>query len=448
MKTSLFAGFLALAATVIAEPLPVVSDVAIAQEGTTAVITYSIDRAPAIVTLSLSVDGVVDDELASAAYGDVFRVVETAGSHTINLRIRKTRLRDQIVPNVKATVTAWPLSRPPDYMVVDLAENATDRVRYYASTNTLPGGLFANLAYRTTKLVMRLIRAKGVAWEMGGGGENAYIKVNKNNADFLATERIHPVELDADYWMGVFELTQSQYREVTGSWPSGVRFTVERDLRPVEGLSYSALRHVNSQGDDTLAYYPAAPGDKSFLGKLRNRTGLDFDFPGEAQWEFACRAGIGIGKFNTGLGYTKSDADYGMPAEYKAVFPGRVNWTQPDRNKASSSPTPDEAGTARVGSYAPNSFGLYDMHGNVREWCLDWFAVDITQLNGAVNAAGVNYANGEAVADLRRITRGGHWEGTSDNARSAVRTKEFETTASSAYGFRVACPLAVAADNQ
>ena len=87
-------------------------------------------------------------------------------------------------------------------------------------------------------------------------------------------------------------------------------------------------------------------------------------------------------------------------------------------------------GTAVVGSYAPNSWGLYDMHGNVWEWCLDWYAADIAGLGGAVNMA----------AGTSRVQRGGSWNNDAGNCRAARRNDNAPANRNNDIGFRLALP--------
>ena len=442
MKTSVLSLLFSLAAGGTFAALPTVSNVRLTQSGSTVTIRYSLDSAPAIVTCDLEAGGeIVSSDVLANATGDVNCKVTSVGEHAVVWKIRNSPFKDRKIANVRANVKAWSLKRPPDYMVADL-DNEND-IRYYASSNSLPGGLFGNEAYRKSKLVMRLIRAAGVPWNMGNAGEcNAY---GSNYRDPEA-EKLHRVVLDRDYWIGVFEVTQAQWSKFL---TNGSSLKTEGEMRPVESVSYNAVRHANSQDDNTLAYYPAKPGDKSFLGLLRTKTGLQFDLPGEAQWEFACRAGTGEGEFNTGYRMSNqygTDNSHGDHPNYPGVFPGRiqVNVTPANLTTISSAVGPTN-GTAIVGSYPPSKWGTYDMHGNVAEMCLDWYAADITGLNGAVNADGANLADGTSPAEEKRVCRGGCWVHYAAIARSSSRTGAYKsighTTTSRYYGFRVMCEL-------
>ena len=184
----------------------------------------------------------------------------------------------------RAVVTAWALDNTPDYMVVDISEGAQPHTQqYYCSTNFLPGGLLGNDDYRTSKIVMRKIMAKNVKWTMGSINEDGRT---------AAREASHTVQLTNNYYIGVFELTQSQYtlaRAASSTAKPSPSFRREeyRAMRPMEQISYNEIRAagVADQAYSTSNCWPAEPGDDSLLKLLRNKTNIDFDLPTEAQWE-------------------------------------------------------------------------------------------------------------------------------------------------------------------
>ncbi len=421
--------------------VPTVSNVHLEQKRSRAVvITYTLANGPAVVTFDIQTNCVVNGETQWASIGgrnidnysgDGNCLVTGDTTHRIEWHPDKS-WPDHVVPagGARAVLTAWAPDSTPDYMVVDLAEQSNARVRYYASTNDLPGGLLDNEAYRTTLLVMRRIHAKNVSWTMGSYFEEGRV---------ASTEMTHQVMLTNDYYMGVFEITQGQWAMVKGTAVSAqLTNPYKRLLRPMENISTAMMRESGSNTQNSEAWYPNPPNGDSFLGVLRARTQLDFDLPSEAQWEFAARAGHGENKWGDGSPYKRLNGTYS--AEY--LVPGR--W---ERNQASpgtysggtSEATPENC-TAICGSYPPNSFGLYDMHGNVYEMCLDWYKADITALGGAVNVSDGGYGSGTYASKRLIVRKGGNWgQGDTAMLRAADRQNEPSTVRCPYDGFRVMC---------
>ena len=206
-----------------------------------------------------------------------------------------------------------------------------------------------------------------------------------------------------------------------GTKPSAFRNSSCYEKRPVECVSWDTIRGNSEWG------WPVTSGvsEDSFMGRLRARTRLEFDLPTEAQWEYACRAGTTTA-LNSGKNLTETY--YACPnvaevGRYRRNC-GWGNYGPPDSRYANTS-----EGTAEVGSYRPNAWGLYDMHGNVEEWCLDWYVSDlgtaaVTNPKGASNGAG-------------RVDRGGSWASFPENCRSAQRYGNDPSFGYSEIGFRV-----------
>ena len=232
------------------------------------------------------------------------------------------------------------------YLVVDLSAGAEAKkypVTYLAEA---PKDGWTD-EYKTAKLVLRRIEAGSFIM-----GEDQ-------------KDESHRVTLTKPFYIGVFEVTQKQYELVTGESPSEFK----GDMRPVEKVSYDMIR---GKGEGAKWPASAAVDPGSFMGKLRARTGLCFDLPTEAQWEYACRAG------------TKSAYNNGSDKEEALLKLGRFALNQKARgwwesDAAFARHRPDEKGGHSnhhtvVGSYLPNAWGLYDMHGNVWEWCEDLYS--------------------------------------------------------------------------
>ncbi|MBQ6010730.1 MAG: formylglycine-generating enzyme family protein [Kiritimatiellae bacterium] len=408
--------------------VPQISGVTMAQDTTRLVtITYTLADAPAVVTVDVQTNNAnggwasIGGEAVWNATGDVWKKVET-GSRTITWRPDHSWPDHKIADGgARAVVTAWALDNTPDYMAVDVSAAAQpDTQTYYPAADFVPGGV-TNGLYKTTMLLMRKIMAKDVKWTMGSVAESG------RNA---TREPTHNVKLDGNYYIGVYEITQTQWQQVTGYNPSN--FTTDRTMRPVEQVSYTDIRQgkgtASTAASATGGVYPAEPYGDSFLGILRDKTGLDFDLPSEAQWEFAARAGNGEGYWSDGSAMRiSSNKDVGLDLlgryQYNGGKIGTNSGTDPAANCEATN------GTAIVGSYLPNAWGLYDVHGNVLEWCLDWYADDITALNGAVNTA----------SGAHRVIRGGGWYNTAGICRPAFRASNTPTSRNYSYGFRVLC---------
>ena len=262
-----------------------------------------------------------------------------------------------------------------DYLVVDLNTGAV--------TPSTTGPDLSDDTCRTTELWLRRI-PKGT-FTMGSPEDEVGRSSNETQ---------HQVTLTEDFYIGVFEITQKQYSLIQGSNQS----YYNGDTRPVECVSYNAIRGTGSTAGAGWPTYGHAVDSGSFLGKLRAKTGQTFDLPTEAQWEYACRAGTTTA-LNTGKNLTSTDRDSAMDEA------GRYDYNQKDGKGGYSS------NHTKVGSYLPNAWGLYDMHGNVWEWCLDWWKFD--QGSSAVtDPKGPNSASG-------RVVRGGNWLSDARHCRSA-----------------------------
>ena len=252
------------------------------------------------------------------------------------------------VPPAAAT-TAIGNSRIPKgkrYCIIDLSPGPNAQ-RYFVSwRDSEPASSGWTDEYKTTKLVLRRI-------------EPGTFIMGENQKD-----ESHRVTFTKPFYIGVFEVTQSQYALVTGNDPSKYK----GQMRPVTDVSIGQLRGSCIEYDWPKSR-KAAPN--SFIGRLRTRIGLDgFELPTQAQWEYACRAGTKTLRYD---GSDKHDIDSLMKL-------GRVAYNQRARGWHESvsefkKHKPDGKGGYKyfhtsVGLYKPNDWGLYDMYGNVDEWCV------------------------------------------------------------------------------
>ena len=426
----------AIAWAVAAEAVPSAEIKSFGQSSDRSVTVEYVLGEDAVVTLSMQAKEsgewrTLDDSMLVCVSGDVNReVAATSGDEVRKIVWHPDYVKCALeAATLRPVVKVWPKDDPPDYMVVDLAEVSAARVRYYTSTNALPGGLFGNPDYRTTKLVLRKIPAKGVTWRMGSEAESGRdTGAGKGNG----AETLHDVSFGSNYYMAVFETTEFQWFAVKGNGGLGSSFASvkERNLLPLNGVSYCDVREGAKNTPNTAHEYPNAPHPDSFLGILRSRTGLDgFDLPSTAEWEYACRAGNGENRWGNGAEYVYSTW------ENDPLVPGRYQFNQPD----SSSMTP-----APVGSHSPNMWGIYDMHGNVFEWCVDWYTHDITGLAGKINTENGLTAAYQSVAAKCRDRRGGAYNLPVAWLRSANRCPEPGNSRGGQNGFRVKFGAAIA----
>lgn len=260
-----------------------------------------------------------------------------------------------------------------------------------------------------------------------------------------ANEATHKVTLTNNYYIGVFPVTQTQWAMVSPARPTPSFFTnlAVRAMRPVEWIDYSEIRTSRSQttSPDSKYYWPNDPNPESYLGLLRARTNIDFDLPSEAQWEFAARAGNGSPCWGDGSAILNAVADANLDslARYNPSTEWMAPYGQEDDERRSCGA---EKYTAIVGSRTPNDWGLYDIHGNVWECCLDWFEDDISARDGAVNVDPANPANTlSGAAGSKRVARGGAWNVDASYSRPARRTTAEQTgyDGRNNRGFRLVC---------
>ena len=285
------------------------------------------------------------------------------------------------------------------YAVVDLSggpDAASYPMRY---TNTSPN--LDDDTCRTTELWLRRI-PKGT-----------FIMGSPEGEVGRWYEKQHQVTLTQDFYIGVFECTQKQWELVMGGDNPAI---YEGDCRPVARVSYNMIRGSSETAGAGWPTYGHAVDASSFMGKLQTKTGLTFDLPTEAQWEYACRAGTTTA-LNSGKNLTSTDQDVNMDEV------GRYYFNQSDGKGGYSQHT-------KVGSYLPNAWGLYDMHGNVEEWCLDWYLYGSYGTEALVDPQGPDTGS-------YRVVRGGYWSDYAQNCRSAHR---YHTShGSDGNGFRVLC---------
>ena len=228
------------------------------------------------------------------------------------------------------------------------------------------------VTYVLNGIEINMVHVEGGTFTMGASGADTEAEDNEYPA--------HIVTL-SDYWICTTEVTQQLWRAVMGSNPSS--FTGDL-LRPVEKVSWNDCQN--------------------FITKLNEMTGQNYRLPTEAEWEFAARGG------NKSHGYKYAGSD----------DVNEVAWFKDN--------SVDE--THPVAQKLPNELGLYDMSGNVWEWCSDWFG-SYYATDGQTNPQGPSSGS-------YRVNRGGGWSGSASSCRVLRRTRSLPTGTSSVIGLRLA----------
>lgn len=230
---------------------------------------------------------------------------------------------------------------------------------------------------------------------------NGAFSIGSNTAFYVEERPAHTVNLTDTYWIGRYEVTQAEYLALMGNNPS-FHQSGNTSNRPVENVSWH----------DAMAYCAALTAQEAAAGRLPD--GYEYRLPTEAEWEIACRSGTGTAWF------------FGNQASVNCGLVNHSNCVQ---------------GTRDVGYYPPNAWGIHEMHGNVREWCLDSWDGSANYPSGAITDPFV-------VEGTDRVNRGGGWLSQLPFTKSHTRSRQDPSTTRSDTGFRVAlAPIALGVAN-
>ena len=401
-----------------------VRDVTVSADAKTHLVTigYTLSDGPAIVTFDVTANGApVAAGNLRATSGAINRKL-AGGTYSFVWRPGEAWALVQDRSSLKVQVKAWALDNPPPYMTIEYFGNKA--VKFYASAELLPYPV-TDPVYKTGTFLFRKIPAAGIPWTMGADGGTG-------------NQTPHTVTFTKDYYIGVYPVTLAQYVQVKNLGRNDVIAAMgQTDLarsygyatdsygmmRPAVGLSYTWYLR-GTQRDDSAYNWPnhrdvLATG---IFGLMRSALpGFVFDLPTNAQWEYACRAGVGT-KFGNG-----SDTDCSDVAWYAGNNEEDPDWV---------------AGMPHaVGLKKPNNFGLYDMHGNVDEWVLDYHSstalADETDPEGPIVIA---------ASGAHRVIRGGNFTSTDlADLTSAVQKPDGNSGGQQSMniGFRICCPAVV-----
>ena len=234
-------------------------------------------------------------------------------------------------------------------------------------------------------VMLEMIKIPAGTFNMGGPDRDPDKDPNSFDDNRASFGSVHAVSISKDFYIGKYELTQGQWVKVMGNNPSHFK---NGDNCPVENVSWNDI--CSSGG---------------FLEKINTLTKNKFRLPTEAEWEYACRAG------------TQTNFYFGGDSSIKSI--GDYAWYDGNSDKK----------THPAAQKSPNAFGLYDMSGNVREWCGDYF--------GNYGDQAVTDPCGPAAGSLR-VFRGGGWCDTAWRCRSAYRDPGNPSDRGIHLGFRLA----------
>ena len=244
----------------------------------------------------------------------------------------------------------------------------------------------------------------------------------------------HRVRISNNFYLGQCEVTVGQFRKFVGS--TGYKTEVEQNGRGANSLDLNSgdiqqlpvtVWHSPGfmQSEDHPVVCVSWNDAVAFCEWLSVDSGYTFRLPTEAEWEYACRAGQQT-KFSTGDDPYSLEGFTNMADQtLLAVFPlagGTAPWYD------------GTAYSCKIGSFNANQFGLHDMHGNVGEWCHDWYSPDYYQQSPDADPTGP--AEPSEMHPWHAV-RGGSWFNSAHSCRASGRHDAIETAPSTTNGFRV-----------
>jgi serine/threonine protein kinase/formylglycine-generating enzyme required for sulfatase activity len=234
---------------------------------------------------------------------------------------------------------------------------------------------------------------------------------SSDEQDRVTDEEQHEIEITQPFYAGIHEVTREQYECVMRKNPSCFSSTGS-DKDEVKGVDTRQFPVENVSWDEAMEFclrLSELPEEKA--------KGHSYRLPTEAEWEYCCRGGHLFKSpsptFHFGNSLTSAQAN----------FDGNNPYGGAAEEQSLHRPT-------KVGSYPPNSLGLYDLHGNVSEWCADWYDSKYYGRSPRQNPQGPE-------KEVFRVTRGGSWCNMGTNCRSACRNIDLPSSRSGKIGFRV-----------
>ncbi len=240
---------------------------------------------------------------------------------------------------------------------------------------------------------------------MGTEDEEIERLVQKFDREWFRVEKPQHEVTVQPFFMGKYPITQAQWRAIA----SREDWKIERDLDP-NPADFKDRADSDRRPVEEVSWYDAV----EFCQRLSKQTGKEYRLPTEAEWEYACRAGTTT-PFHFGETITTDLANYNGDYTYASEPQGQYR---------------EE--TTPVGNFPPNAFGLYDMHGNVWEWCEDDWHENYQSAQEYGSAWRSESSN-------KKVIRGGSWNNIPSYCRSAIRDRYTRDDRDYGIGFRVVC---------
>ncbi len=262
----------------------------------------------------------------------------------------------------------------------------------------------------TNSIGMKLVEIPAGSFTMGSPPDEA---------ERDAGELSHKVTITRPFYLGVYEVSQREFKQIVTDNRQQAHFHASNG----GGVDHPIENILSTSAVDFCTKLSAIAEEKN--------AGRTYRLPTEAEWEYACRAG------------TQTPFHYGdsLSAE-QANFNGLYPYGSSEKGTYARK-------TMQVGSFQPNAFGLYDMHGNVAEWCADWYDKLYYQDSPEEDPLGPpEGAQSDGFGKFYVVARGGSWLDDARACRSAYRFRAMTTNNYKMIGFRVVCEVADSANEK